>query len=203
MPYRRGRQIVLFFARIGATIGQAPWQHCGMIGRRTVAGAAVLAAGLVGCLVAPGQTGDTVPFPKGYRHWVYIHSMFSGLKNPTFVKQPCEKPCIGGIFHFYANEKAMEGYRTGKFPDGSVLADELLEISGQDVGSAKEGPRRGIGVMVKDSQRYSATGGWGFEAFEPPNEAVGTLSAEEKKACFTCHVARKDHDFVFTEFHEP
>jgi hypothetical protein len=51
--------------------------------------------------------------------------------------------------------------------------------------------------MVKDSKKYSATGGWGFGKFvngKPDDEA-------QHKRCFGCHQANvKDHDFVFTRF---
>jgi hypothetical protein len=60
----------------------------------------------------------------------------------------------GGIFNFYANEKVMTGLRSGVYPDGAVIAEELLEILGSASGGGKEGERRLVGVMVKDSQRY-------------------------------------------------
>ena len=158
--------------------------------------------GLAGCLLAFAATdGDTVPFPQGYRHWVYVHSMIVDTKAEAFAKQPCEKPCVGGIYHFYANELGLEGYRKGKFPDGAILADELLEIRQPGDGPSFDGPRRGVGVMVRDSRRYQQTGGWGFGAFDGDGR-VQTLNAEEQQACFACHVARKDHAYVFTEYHE-
>jgi len=159
---------------------------------------------LLACyLLARAVTGHaSVPFPAGYRHWVYVHSLLVGPSDASFGKRPCEKPCTGGIFHFYANEKAMEGYRSGKFPDGSVLADELLELRGQANGVATEGPRHGVGVMVKDGLKYGATGGWGFESFAGDDETHGILTAGERAKCFQCHQSRRDHDFVFTEFHD-
>src|SRR6187549_3145345 len=84
---------------------------------------------------------------------------FVTAKHSAFNKQPCEKPCSGGVFHFYGNQKAMQGFNSGKFEDGSIIADEVLETWGEGV-SAKEGPRRVVGVMVKDSRKYADTGGW-------------------------------------------
>lgn len=158
-------------------------------------------AGLAGCLGALAATADApVPFPEGYRHWVHVGSMMVGAKSGVFDKQPCEKPCSGGIFHFYANDLALEGYRTGKFADGAIFADELLEIKQkEEVGF--DGPRRGVGVMVRDSQRFRDTGGWGFGAFDGDGRTQ-TLAADGQKACFACHAARKDHAYVFTEYHE-
>jgi hypothetical protein len=127
-----------------------------------------------------------------------------GAKHSAFEKEPCTGPCTRGIFHFYANEKALEGYRTGKFPEGSVIADELLETREVPnvAGVSIECPRRGVGVMVKDSERYAASGGWGYESFKGDSQIDGRLSPKEAKACFTCHLSRKDHDFVFTHYQE-
>jgi Cytochrome P460 len=143
-----------------------------------------------------------VSFPEGYRKWTFLHATVFGAKNAIFGTRPCEKPCTGGIMYFYANEKAMEGLRTGTFADGAIIADELLETHGSEDGNtAKEGPRRGVGVMVKDRQRYAKTGGWGFASFDGDSR-TDTLSAEGKNTCFQCHVPRKDRDYVFTVYRE-
>jgi hypothetical protein len=149
---------------------------------------------------ALGAGGEpTVPFPKGYRQWTFLHGTMVGPKNNAFGKAGCEKPCTGGIFYFYANEKALDGFRTGKFQDGAVIADEFLELHGGDSGGAKEGPRRGVGVMVKDSRRYEATGGWGYAAYDGDSQDDKTPEAT-RKACFGCHVSRKDQDYVFSKY---
>jgi hypothetical protein len=70
---------------------------------------------------------DTVPFPAGYRHWTFLHSSLIGPTLAGFWKRPCEKPCTAGIFHFYANDKAMAGLQTGEYADGAVIAEEMLE----------------------------------------------------------------------------
>jgi hypothetical protein len=142
-----------------------------------------------------------VPYPEGYRHWTFLHSSMVSAKYSAFGKQPCEKPCTAGIFYFYANDKAMSGLRTGSYEDGAIIAEEMLEFLGNEKGGGKEGQRRMVGVMVRDSQRYSTTGGWGFATYEGGNR-TGNLNAAERNACFQCHVPRKDHGYVFTEYHE-
>ena len=150
-----------------------------------------------------GQADATVAYPEGFRKWALVKSTIMGPQHGVFSEKPCEKPCTGGLFHFYANAKALEGYRTGKFPEGAVIADELLETKASETaGVTLEGPRRGVGVMVKDSRRFGDTGGWGFETFDGGSRTEGRLSVEEKKACFTCHMAKKDRDFVFTQYRE-
>ncbi|MGZ7064118.1 MAG: cytochrome P460 family protein, partial [Candidatus Angelobacter sp.] len=74
----------------------------------------------------------------------------------------------GGIHHIYANEKALEGYDTGKFPAGSVIVYDLLETK-EIVGNTIEGPTRRVDVMVKQSDVYRTTGGWKFMSFPGGN----------------------------------
>jgi hypothetical protein len=51
--------------------------------------------------------------------------------------------------------------------------------------------------MVKDSRRYAATGGWGFEIF-PGDTQTGSLNAEGRAACFACH--QKAKNSVYSAF---
>ena len=162
---------------------------------------AIVAFALSGCFDARGADGQTVPYPEGYRHWTYLHSSLIGPKLAGFWKRPCEKPCTAGIFNFYANEKAMAGLQTGQYADGAIIAEELLEMLGSPSGGGKEGERRLVGVMVKDSQRYESTGGWGFGSYDGDSRE-DNLDGAAKKACFECHIPRKDRGYVFTEYRE-
>jgi len=144
--------------------------------------------------------GAGTPYPEGYRQWTFLHSSMVPSTFDAFKNKPCEKPCMAGIFHFYGNDKAMQGLRTGLYPDGAVIAEEMLEWH-QTSNGAKEGPRRIIGVMVKDSQRYKSTDGWGYGNFDDGNK-VDKLDAKARQACHQCHIARKDQGYVFTEYRE-
>jgi hypothetical protein len=139
-----------------------------------------------------GQLNDSVPFPKAFRKWAHVKSVLVGPESAAFATE-------GGIHHIYANEKALEGYDTGKFPDGSVIVYDLLETK-EIAGNTLEGPTRRVDVMVKQSQRYRTTGGWEFMSFPGDNKTDGKITAERKTTCFGCHAHRKDHDFVFSEF---
>lgn len=145
---------------------------------------------LVSAVYLWARPGSTVEYPQGYRNWVHVMSYLIGPSSPAYEKN-------GGLHHFYANEKAMEGYRTGKFPDGSVIIDERNQVK-ENEGVTRVGDCLGIGVMVKDSRRYAETGGWGFEIFIGNNQTDGVLNAESRAKCYNCHVKQKDHDFVYT-----
>jgi hypothetical protein len=138
------------------------------------------------------QLDDTAPFPKEFRKWAHVKSVLVGPQSAAFATE-------GGIHHIYANEKALEGYKTGKFPDGSVIVYDLLETK-EIAGNTTEGPTRRVDVMVKQSERYRTTEGWKFMSFPGGNPTDGKLTAERQAACAACHANRKDHDFVFSEF---
>ena len=130
-----------------------------------------------------------VEYPQSYRNWTHVMSSLIGPQSPAYEKS-------GGLHHFYANEKAMEGYRTGKFPDGSVIVDERNKAQ-ENEGVTKVGERLGVAVMVKDSRRYAETGGWGFEVFRGENPTA-VLTAQGRAACYNCHAKQKDRDFIYT-----
>ena len=138
------------------------------------------------------QLDDTTPFPTEFRKWAHVKSVLVGSQSASFATE-------GGIHHIYANEKAFEGYKTSKFPDGSVIVYDLLETR-EIAGNTIEGPTRRIDVMVKQSELYRTTGGWEFMRFPGGNTTDGKLTTERQAACAACHAKRKDHDFVFSEF---
>jgi cytochrome P460 len=140
------------------------------------------------------QTDETPAFPKEFRRWAHVKSVLVGPQSIAFATE-------GGIHHIYANGKALEGYDSGKFPDGSVIVYDLLET--KDVaGNTIEGPTRRVDVMVKQSERDASTGGWKFMSFSGNDQKDGKLTAEREATCAGCHAHRKDHDFVFSEFRE-
>jgi len=140
---------------------------------------------------AQNPDAAAVPYPRDFRSWRHVKSIVIGPEHKSF-------PNRGGIHHYYANPAAVEGYRTGTFPNGSVLVDEgVLTKDGTDQskGMLLEADRRSLDVMVKDDQRYKNTGGWGFEHFDR-DSPTGTLSADARGKCSDCHsMAARDHVF--------
>lgn len=141
------------------------------------------------------KTDDAVPYPEGYRHWTHVKSTIIGPTSPLY-------PQIGGIQHIYANEKGMEGYRNGRFPEGSILIYDFLktEEDAKNTGRIIEASRRFTSVMVKDSKRYAATGGWGFEEFRGDSQTDRMIAQDAPAKCYNCHTQRKDNDFVFSVY---
>ena len=149
---------------------------------------AVAVLGSVVHLPAQAQETSAVPYPSDYRTWVMVKSYVITAESKLFKER-------GGFHHYYANDKALEGYRTGKFPEGSIIVDEGVHAKDAD-GVTIEAILRSVEVMHKDPA-YQATGGWGYERFEGDNTA-GALGAKAHSACFACHAGAKQRDYVFS-----
>ena len=146
---------------------------------------------LLACAV-PAQSADApqVPYPDDYRNWRHVKSMVIQPGHPLHES-------FGGIHHLYANKKALEGYKTGKFPDGSVIVFDLLGAPSAN-NAITEGGRKVAGVMHKDAKKYAATGGWGYEGFGGGDRNKRVVGANAATACHACHVAQKDRSYVFS-----
>lgn len=140
------------------------------------------------------EATKSVDYPDGYRRWTHVRSALIGPESSAHKR-------FGGLHHIYANNLAMQGFETGKFPDGSVLVFDLLEIQTKD-GVTTEGARRFIDVMQKNSKTFGETGGWGFEEFRGNSQTERSLNEQAKAECFACHTSRQQQDFVFSSFRE-
>src|SRR5262249_33612038 len=153
---------------------------------RLLATAVTIAAASIATLTTLAADQPAVPYPTGFRSWQLVRSTVVGPEHPSF-------PNRGGIHHYYANDKAVEGYRTGTFPKGSVLVDEGVmtkDGEGMTKGLQFETERRGIAVMVKNDELHRETGGWGFEHFKG-DDRTGDLKAGDRKQCYGCHSMQK------------
>ncbi len=136
---------------------------------------------------------DLIDYPDGYRLWAHAKSM-------TIHKgHPLENPFLG-VHHVYANDRALAGLKSDRFEDGSVLVFDLLQS--QDAGNASvEGDRVLIGVMVKDSQRFPKTDGWGYEGWAGDSRTERLVN-DGGTSCHGCHTQKKDRDFVFSQWRD-
>ena len=137
-----------------------------------------------------------IKIPAGYRDW-------------RLISVAHEEGDLNDIRAILGNDTAIRAYREEKlpFPDGTIIAriawsyvpsEENNKVFGR-AQSFVPGPAPDwyLQLMVKDSKRYAATGGWGFAQFnkdgKPTDEAM-------LKTCFPCHEPVKARDFVFTRY---
>jgi hypothetical protein len=158
-------------------------------------------AGVVASIACTsGQTdGETAPvygvkLPPGYRDW-------------RLISVAREEGKLNDLRAILGNDVAVTAAREGKlpYPDGTIIArlawsyDPLAE-SGQAFGHPQSHvagpPKNGVQFMVKDSQKYASSGGWGFGQFDdgkPASEAV-------HNTCFACHSIARARDYVFNHY---
>jgi hypothetical protein len=151
-----------------------------------IATATVSAAQRNGAVADDASPIFGVTIPPRYRQWELIA--------PAEEANP-----LNELRTVLGNRSAIDAYRTNTlpFPNGTVL----VKLAWKRVRSSEfepasvPGAATTVQVMVKDSRKYAAKGGWGFGRF------VNGKAADEAQhnTCFACHEAGvKGHDFVFT-----
>jgi hypothetical protein len=132
-----------------------------------------------------------VAFPEGYRNWAHVKSAVISPAHTRFAS-------VGGFQHIYANSEGMIGYRTRTFPEGSIVVVDWLEMR-DSAGAFSEGSRRQVDVMVKDSQRFGSSGGWGFQRFAKDSKTE-LAAAPTPEQCFACHNRLKKDGLVISTY---
>ena len=163
--------------------------------------AAVTASCLLAVIpfAAGGADDDASPIygvrlPAGYRNWELVSVAHEGGN-------------LNDIRAILGNPTALQAFRdrTLPYPDGTIIvrlawkdtpSDENNAVFGR-FQSFVAGPATNVQVMVKDSEKYAATGGWGFGQFE---NGKPTRDEAVLKTCFPCHQPEKARDFVFTRY---
>jgi hypothetical protein len=160
---------------------------------RRIAGMLMATAVLGSSAVLCADTHEPVPFPVDYRSWPVVRSIVVLPASQFFDKR-------GGIHHYYANQLAMQGYQTGRFPTGSIIVDEAVithKGEGPAQGILLEDATRFLEVMQKSSDRDLDTGGWRYQRFEA-SDRVGQLKQADQAHCSGCLRNAQDHVHVFS-----
>lgn len=152
----------------------------------------LIALAVAGLSLSVLYGAESVQYPDNFRRWVHVGT---GVIMPGGPIPESEQ----GMHHIFANPKAVEGYSSGDFADGSVVVYELREAQ-QKNGVIFEGDRRRVDVMIKDSKLYPNTGGWRFERFWPNDQTLDAIH-DAGASCFACHTQAKTHGFVFSQLH--
>jgi hypothetical protein len=163
-------------------------------------------AGIVAHMAdASGQSdGDSSPIygvkiPTGYRDWqlIAVNQLLFAGKGEQLRAQ-------------LGNDIAIKAFKEGTlpFPDGAIIAAiHWTRVSSEDNNKVLDVPFPGtqsfvigslvnVQFMVKDSQKYAATGGWGFADFKDGKPGDKALH----ETCFPCHMPAKDRDYVFARY---
>jgi hypothetical protein len=182
--------------------------------RRTIPSWPVVIVGFVlavsGGLAIAAQDKYTVQVPGGL-----AFSEFRGYEDwpVVAVSQP-----EGKLNVIVANTVMIDAYLAGipdngqAFPDGSMMAKIAWKPK-----QSKESPfavsipdtLKSVGFMVKDSQRFADSGGWGWaefkydpasDTFTPQTTADEPPQENDAKCGFACHSIVEAKDYVFTAY---
>jgi Cytochrome P460 len=116
------------------------------------------------------------------------------------------------------NPAMIDAYKTGApgngkpFPDGAKMAKIHWNARKNESAPGQPlvaGTLHDIDFMVKDTKRFSDSGGWGYAEFEydapsaafrPGTQTDQPPQGNDAKCGFACHTVVKKQDYVFTEY---
>ncbi|MEG3175367.1 cytochrome P460 family protein [Sphingomonas sp. RB3P16] len=136
-----------------------------------------------------------VSLPAGYRQWqvVSVAHEAGGLNDVRVI---------------LGNDVAMKAFREGRrpFPDGTTIARVAWKLVASDRNNAifgkpqsfVAGDATNVQIVVKNSRKYAATGGWGYGQFE---NGKANPDMALMRTCFACHTKLpRSEDFIFTDY---
>ncbi len=136
---------------------------------------------------------------------VLVTQMPAGYRDWRVISVAHEEGNLHSFAVVLGNDVAINAFRQGTlpFPDGTIIAAlhyhhvpsaENNKVFGREQ-SFVPGTPSNVQFMIKDSQKYATTGGWGFGHFQDGKPLTDEVKIE---GCFECHAQNKDHDLVFT-----
>jgi hypothetical protein len=163
---------------------------------------AVTAVAVIATLT-PSTSGQTDQIATS----VFVTKIPAGYRDWKLISIAHEEGNLNSFAAVLGNDVAIKSYRENKllFPDGTIIAAlHYSHVSSEENNKAfgrsqsfVAGPPTNVQFMVKDSKKYSPTGGWGFGHF---NEDGTTGDDAMMKTCFPCHAQAKGSDLVFTHY---
>jgi Cytochrome P460 len=124
----------------------------------------------------------------------------------------------GLIAVIVGNPIMIDAYKEGvpgngkTFPDGAKMAKIHWNPKKQEAYPGQPtvpGTQHDVDFMVKDSKRFTDSGGWGWGAFDydaasatftPATLVSKPPQGNDAKCGFACHTLVKNRDYVFTEY---
>jgi Cytochrome P460 len=149
-------------------------------------------AAVVALVSFSAEPADDLKPPTGYRQWFHVNTMIVDKDSSLFAD-------LGGMHNVYINSVGLAALKKGgPYPDKTMFVTDLHDFAVSD-GSYVEGARKALVVMLKDSKKYSSTGGWGFQAWAG-GDAKKPLVTDAAKQCFACHEPKKGQDYVYSTY---
>lgn len=94
--------------------------------------------------------------------------------------------------------QALKNNQTRPWPDGVRIAKALWTQIVDTAGNTRTGTFVQLDLMIKNTQKYASTGGWGFARFKTLKMVPYGKTALFATECINCHRPMKNEDYVFT-----
>ncbi|CAK0738663.1 Cytochrome P460 [Gammaproteobacteria bacterium] len=138
--------------------------------------------------VAPSHNG--ISLPVDYRDWRIITVLHRTDNNNLRV-------VVG-------NDIAINAVRQGKtqpWPNGAILGKLAwrTKIRANWGNAVIPDKFQEVGFMIKDTEKFATTGGWGFAQWMGKTQKPYGDDANFVQECFGCHTLAKESDYVFVE----
>ena len=154
-----------------------------------------------------GYTAHAAKQTDGQAAPVFVVESPAGYRDFMLISVAHEAGSLNSLGAVLGNDVAIKAYRekTLPYPDGTIIAalhyshspsEENDRIFGKPQ-SFVPGHPTNTQFMIKDSQKYAATGGWGFGHFGPDGKPGAETLME---TCFPCHAQERARDLVFTQY---
>src|SRR5215831_19786631 len=136
----------------------------------------LIAFPLVGVATLAGVVAFMVPATNQEGTPIFVTDIPAGYRDWRLISVAHEEGNLRSFAAVLGNDLAIQAYREGKlpFPDGAIIAalhyrhvpsEENNKVFGREQ-SFVPGDPSNIQFMIKDSQKYASTGGWGFGHFQ-------------------------------------
>ena len=149
----------------------------------------LLALAFAGTVGAAEPAPNGISLPEGYKDWRLLS-----------VHQRTDNNTIRAVL---GNDVAIQAAHAGKtnpWPEGAVLAKMVWKNNKHEKWEAAIEPGAFVHAefMIKNTEKYAATGGWGFARWLGQDQKLYGKDASFVQECFGCHTPVKDNDWVFT-----
>lgn len=139
-----------------------------------------------GTKVAPSPNG--IAYMPEYKNWQVIN-----------VEHRTDNKTLRIIFGNAVAVRAIRTKHTHPWPDGTILAKAVFGAVVDSSGMYTPGDFQQVMFMVKDSQRYQTTLGWGWARWKGLDPKPYGRNATFTNECTSCHLPQKNKDYVFTD----
>ena len=128
-----------------------------------------------------------IPFLADYKNWKAISSTERSDTNTL-------KMILGNDVAM----KAIADRSINPWPNGAAFAKVSWRRQPDENGEIRTGKFEQVAFMIKISEKYASTAGWGWAQWMGPELKPFGPDAGFARECVACHAPLRQNDYVFT-----